>query len=268
MPDGVVYTKDAEHLWSYGKVEGVTDAEMQQLKAVLVQRKGVFAYSMKELVGYTGPQAEFQMVPNARAFHKPRNYSALELEIMEEKLQEQLDAGIIEECDTRSDFAACPTMPAKKDSEGNWTDRRFCIDYRRVNMQMVTDAKPLPLPEILFRSLKDSNFYSKCDCKSAFMQIILSPGSRAVTRFWAKKNGADILMQYRRLPYGIKNSVAIFQRVMEAELANAGLTHCAQVFVDDILIHSKTMSEHIQHVAAVLDALFKVSDCTLLKVFL
>ena len=45
---------------------------------------------------------------------------------------------------------------------------------------------------------------------------------------------------------------------METELENAGLTHCTQVFVDDVLIHSKTMEEHIQHVAAVLDALYKV----------
>ena len=256
LPDGVSYEKDKEHLWSVGKIEGVSAVEMQQLREVLIQRKGTFAYSMKELPGYNGPPAEFQMVPNARAFHKPRNYSPLEEQIRDEKLQEQYDAGIIEEADTRSDFAACPTMPAKKDADGNWTDRRLCIDYRDANSQMITDNRPLPLPESIFRSLKDSKIFSKCDAMSAFMQIPLSAEgpTRKVTRLW----WGNRLFQYRRLPYGIKNSVAIFQRIIETELERAGLLHCTQVFVDDIIIHSKTMAEHIQHVAAVLDALFAV----------
>ena len=130
---------------------------------------------------------------------------------------------------------------------------------------MVTDRKPLPLPETLFRSMKDSKIYSKCDMRSAFMQLVIAPSSRPATRFWAsgftpdgKPTGDIKLYQFSRLPYGIKNSVAIFQRVMEAELELAGLSHCTQVFVDDVLIHSKTMEEHILHVAAVLDAFYKV----------
>ena len=123
LPEGVTYVKDEEHQWSYGQVSGVTAEQMQRLKKVLVERKGAFAYSMKELVGYKGPQAEFQMVPNARAFHKPREYSPLETNIRDEKVWELYEANMIEECDTRSDFAACPTMPAKKDAEGNWTER-------------------------------------------------------------------------------------------------------------------------------------------------
>jgi hypothetical protein len=63
LPEGVVYERDEEHLWSFGKVEGVIAAEMQQLREVLVNRKSAFAYSMKELPGYNGPPAEFQMVP-------------------------------------------------------------------------------------------------------------------------------------------------------------------------------------------------------------
>ena len=156
LPEGVAYIRDEEHQWSYGKVQGVTAEQMQQLKEVLVQRKGVFGYSMKELVGYTGPPAEFQMVPGFRSFHKPREYSPLEEKIRDEKLQQQYEADLIEEADTRSDFAACPTMPAKKDADGNWTDTRLCIDFRGTNSGMITDAKPLPLPETIFKSLKYS----------------------------------------------------------------------------------------------------------------
>jgi len=251
LPPGATYTKDEEHGWFYGQALGVSTDQMQQFKDMLLQHKGAFAYSMKELPGYNGPPAEFTMVPNARAFHKRRQYSPLEKEIQEEKCAELLEAGFIIERDTRSDFAACPTMPAKKDELGHWTDRRFCQDYRDVNTQMVADNHPLPLPEELFRSLKGAKYLSKIDMRSGFLQIPIHPDSQHVTAFW----WGSRLFQYTRVPFGIKTSVAIFQRVMETVIQRAGLTHCAHVYVDDILVHSKTFSEHIEHVAALLQAL-------------
>ena len=254
LPAGASYVKDEEHLWSYGCIPEVTAEQMGRLKALLVQRKGSFAYSLGDLPGYTGPSAEFIMKPGARAFCKARQYSPLEEQIRDEKLTEQHDVGFILERDTRSDFAACPTMPGKKDADGNWTDRRLCQDYRWVNQQMVADHKPLPLPDSIFRSLKGSKVLSKIDMRSGFMQIPIHPDSQHVTAFW----WGSKLFQYTRLPFGIKTSVAIFQRVMETELEKAGLTHCAKVFVDDILIHSNNMEEHLLHLAAVIDALHAV----------
>lgn len=119
LPSNALYTKDSEHLWSYGSTEHATPDQMRRLKDLLVSRKGTFAYSMKELPGYTGPPAEFTMVPGARAFCKQRVYSPLQEKVRDEKFTEQLEADIIVERDSRCDFAACPTMPAKKDENGN-----------------------------------------------------------------------------------------------------------------------------------------------------
>ena len=78
LPAGASYVKDEEHLWSYGSIPEATVEQMGRLKALLVQRKGSFAYSLDELPGYTGPPAEFMMKPGARAFCKPRQYNPLE----------------------------------------------------------------------------------------------------------------------------------------------------------------------------------------------
>ena len=256
-PDGVkeeptagAHVKDTEHLWAYGS--GTMTSEQQaRLKEMLLARKGAFAYSLKELPGYTGPAAEFTVVPGARAYTKPRKYSPAEEAIGDEKVGELREAGFVVERDTRTDFASAPTMPCKKDADGNWTDIRFCLDLRRINDITVADKYPMPLPETIFRSMEGSHFFTKIDTRAGFQQIPLHPGSQAVTAFWWRNK----LYQATRMMFGFRNATAIFQRIMDSELQRAGLTHCCKVFVDDLIIHSATFEEHIVHIAAVLDML-------------
>jgi len=243
--------KDEENLWLYGKSDQATPEQMARLRAMLLAKKQVFAYSLKDMPGYTGPPAVLEMVPNARAFIKPRNYSPLEKDIMDEKCQELKEAGIIIERDTRCDFASAPVMPAKKDPDGNWTDRRFAIDYRFVNDLTVPDGYKPPLPETIFNEIKGCTIHSHLDLRAAFMQLPLHPKSQHITAFWWHHK----LYQFTRMPNGLKNATSIWQRVIDQELERAGLSHCARAFVDDILISSRSIEEHIEHVAAVLDCL-------------
>jgi hypothetical protein len=60
------------------------------------------------------------------------------------------------------------------------------------------------------------------------------------------------------MPFGGRNSVALFQAVVDYELSQVGLTHCARAYVDDGIIFSKTLEEHIRHVTAVLRHLHSV----------
>ncbi|KXZ52120.1 hypothetical protein GPECTOR_10g1143 [Gonium pectorale] len=71
------------------------------------------------------------------------------------------------------------------------------------------------------------------------------------TAYWCDNK----LMMYTRMPYGLKNASAKFQRVMDYEIGKAGLDHCAVSFVDDVLIFSESPEQHVRDVAAVLDML-------------
>jgi hypothetical protein len=82
--------------------------------------------------------------------------------------------------------------------------------------------------------------------KSGFHQLLLHPNSRSKTAFWWRRR----LYQWLRRPSGLRNATAAFQRVMDTELQKAGLTHCAKVFVDDVI--TDTFEQHLEDVEAVL----------------
>ena len=148
--------------------------------------------------------------------------------------------------------AVNPVVAAKKDPDtGQWTDHRMAQDYRPVNKHTPSDKYGMHRPEDLFQRCEGARVFSKLDLRQGFLQIPIRQGDQAKTAYWVENK----LMAYTRMPYGLKNASAKFQRVMDYEIAKAGLDSCAVAFVDDVLIYSATPEEHIKHVAAVLDML-------------
>jgi hypothetical protein len=250
------WVHDPEHGWIYGGHPDATPEQMEQLKCMLADEKAAFAYSLQDLPGYCGDlaPAELKMKHDQPVWSPPRRYSPLELSIGDEKVGEMLAAGIISEIHTDCKYASATTMPAKKDADGNYTDRRFCIDLRKINDNSVVDRFRTPLPEELFQRMQGSTWLTKLDCRSGFFNVPLSDESKQYTAFWWRGK----LFAFNRLPFGHVNSTAIFQRIMETELQRAGLSHCAVVFVDDVCVHSRTFEEHLIHVRALLRLFIKV----------
>ena len=107
------------------------------------------------------------------------------------------------------------------------------------------------MPEEIFQKVGKAVVFSKLDLRQGFLQIPIVEGDQAKTCFWV----GNRLMAYRRMPYCLRNASAHFQRVMDTELALAGLDHCAVAFIDDVLIWSGSPEQHEKDVAAVLDML-------------
>lgn len=153
----------------------------------------------------------------------------LEKDIINEKCTELFEAGLIEPC-TDTTYAANPTIAAKKDASGAWTDKRFCIDYRSINEATTLDRYQMHDPQELFDQLGASTFFSKIDLRAGFHQMPIAESDRSKTAFhW---NGQ--LWQYARMPFGLKNAPSYFQRVVDFELAKAGLSNATVSFIDDI----------------------------------
>jgi len=253
-PDGIhslipdaLYVKDPEHGWTYGNHPGFTAEQQQQLKDIVVQHKDAFAYSMSDLTGYRGLDGPFhiELDTDKPIFCKPRRYSVLETQITNEKCTELLEAGLITPAPRDTKYASAATLPAKKDSQGRWSDKRFCIDYRSLNKHTLPDKYGMPHPDDLFQAIGKSKFYSKIDLRAGFHQIPVAEADQPKTSFY----WGHALWMYTRTPYGTRNAVAKYGRVMDIEIGAAGLNHCCVVFVDDLLIHSETAEEHLQHVA-------------------
>ena len=157
-------------------------------------------------------------------------------------VKEQLERGIIEE--SISPYSApSHAVPKKIDATGK-TKWRLVIDYKKLN------EHPLPNTEEILESLGNCKFYSALDLAAGFHQIALDEASKEKTEF----SSSDGHYQYRRLPMGLKNSPATFQRVMNNILR--GLTYrICFVYLDDIIIFGKTLEEHNKNVEEVLKRL-------------
>ena len=150
--------------------------------------------------------------------------------------------GLMEEC---SSPWAAPTLLVKKPN-GSW---RLVCDYRKLNTVTTGDAYPLPEINDCVNELSESRIFSTTDLYSGFHQI---PTSNA-----AKQKLAVItdFGQYTwcRMPMGAKNCPAVFQRMMDKCFRQMPLSSLV-VYLDDVLIHSKTITEHISK----LEELFQI----------
>lgn len=265
------YTKDPDHLWSTCAHPKLTAADVDKMKDILRARRGCFAHSITELSRYCGPDGPFEIHTDmsiAKTFHKgrkvppiyvkPRKMSVLESAIRDEKCDKLLKAGMIREGRhdgvDQGQHAANLTLPGKKDANGNITDRRMCGDWRGTNAVTVRDPYMVRNAEECLHAMKGCPFISKMDLHSGFHQIPIHPDHQHKTSFW----WGNKMMCFNVMPFGCTNATAKFQRVVDKCLAAKGLSNCAVAFVDDILIFTKTYEEHLQAVAAVLDALHEV----------
>lgn len=223
----------------------MTEEDKQQLKELLVSEKGAFAYSLSELPGYSGDlgEVDIHMKDDKSIWSGPRRYSPLEQQIGQEKIKEMLDGGIISSIDTlNARHCSAVTMPAKKAPDGTWSDKRFCVDLRKHNDHCIIDKFQVPLPEDLFRKTQDKQWLSKLDCRSGFFNLVLSEHSRTLLNF----SFGGKLYAFNRLPFGHVNATAYFQKVMQYEIDQAGLTDKCLVYVDDVLVVSDTFQEHLE----------------------
>lgn len=128
---------------------------------------------------------------------------------------------------------------------------RMVIDYRRLNANCEADAYTLPNQAVLINRIQHAKIYSKFDCKSAFWQVKMDENSIPWTAFTTPQG----LFEHLRMPFGFKNSPSIWQRKMDQALK--GLEHCAVWYVDDILVFSPNMKEHILHLQQFFDKIEK-----------
>lgn len=154
-----------------------------------------------------------------------------------------LTAGIIRP--SMSPYGAPVLFARKKD--GTW---RMCIDYRALNKITIKDKFPLPRAEDLFDQVQGSKFFSKIDLMWGYHQIKVRPEDVHKTAFRTPIGSFEWLC----MPFGLTNAPATFQRFVQ-DILHEFLGDFACVYIDDILIYSKTAEEHVEHVRRVLEVL-------------
>lgn len=143
---------------------------------------------------------------------------------------------------------------------------RFCIDYRRLNEVTVKDAYPIPRMDECLDSLGEAVVFSTLDCNAGYWQIPLAEEDKHLTAFTCHKGTWQCL----RLPFGLCNAPATFQRAMDIILAGVKWRVCL-VYLDDVIVFSRSAEEHLAHLDQVLTLLkengvsLKASKCHLFQ---
>ncbi|KAL4011131.1 hypothetical protein IC575_028178 [Cucumis melo] len=179
-------------------------------------------------------------VPISRA---PYRMAPAELKELKVQLQELLDKGFIRP--SVSPWGAPVLFVKKKDGS-----MRLCIDYRELNKVTVKNRYPLPRIDDLFDQLEGATVFSKIDLRSGYHQLRIKDGDVPKTAFRSRYGHYEFIV----MSFGLTNAPAVFMDLMN-RVFREFLDTFVIVFIDDILIYSKTEAEYEEHLRMVLQTL-------------
>ena len=166
-----------------------------------------------------------------------------ELDELRRQLDELLANGHIQP--SKSPYGA-PVLFVKK-HDGTL---RLCTDYRALNNITLKNRFPLPRVEELLDRLTGASYFSKIDLRSGYYQVRIAPPDVPKTAFRTRYGHFEYLV----MPFGLTNAPATFMSLMH-KVFNPYLDTFVVVFLDDILVYSKTLQDHVQHLQTVLTVL-------------
>eukprot|EP00253_Pinus_taeda_P018339 PITA_18339 len=191
-----------------------------------------------------------ELTPGATPVSRaPYRMSVPELTELKMQLQELLDKNYI--CPSVSPWGAPVLFVKKKDGT-----LRMCIDYRQLNKLTIKNKYPLPRIDDLFDQLKGAKVFSKIDLRSGYHQIRIKEEDIAKTAFRTRYGHYEFVV----FPFGLTNAPATFMCLMNS-VFHRFLDKFVLIFINDIMIYSRSQEEHEEHLMMVLQTLREHELC-------
>jgi hypothetical protein len=221
----------------------LSDTDYQNLTQFLVTNKDVFASSITDLPGTNRVLHRIETTTNKPIRQRMYRTTPADREEISRQTEEMLKMGVIVPSD--SPFSSPVVLVSKSNGQ-----KRFCVDYRRLNDVTEENHHPLPNMTTILDCMaeRQPRIFSVLDMRSGFWQVALDPATAYKTAFSTSEGHYE----FRRLAFGLRNSPATFQQLMTSVLRHL-LFKYALVYIDDILIFSSNMKDHLSH----LDEVFK-----------
>jgi len=173
----------------------------------------------------------------------PYRMAPAELAELKKQLEDLLEKQFLRP--SVSPLGAPVLLVKKKDGSS-----RLCIDYRQLNKLTIKNKYPLPRIDDLMDQLYGAVVFSKIDLRSGYRQILVKAEDVHKTAFRSRDGHYEFLV----MPFGVTNAQAIFMDYMN-RIIRPFLDKFMVVFIDDILIYSRTREEHAEHLRTVLNIL-------------
>lgn len=225
--------------------------EQRSLITALIDKYSqVFARDQYDVGTVSEHEAHIKLLDNRYVAQKPYRCSFTDQAEIERQVADLLRHSMIEE--STSPFASPITMAYKRVGDSGKKEKvRMCIDFRDLNRLIVPETHPFPLIDDMVVRTRDCAFFTALDINSAFWSIPVRVKDRYKTAFITGQGH----YQWKILPFRLKTSSAIFQRIFSGIVRRRNLSSFCCNYIDDILIFSKSFSEHLNHIEQVLQAI-------------
>lgn len=185
-------------------------------------------------------------------YTKLRRYPQSIQEAIAKQVNDLLDAKIIRP--SISPYSSPAWIVDKKPDASGKKKVRMVINYSKLNDQTIEDKFPLPRIDEILDNLGKSQYFTCLDLSQGYHQILMDERSIEKTAFTTPQGH----FEYTRLPFGLKNAPSSFQRIMNEVLSNHINKRCF-VYLDDIIIFSKSLQQHINDIKLIFDDLAKAN---------
>ena len=229
----LVNKQDLKHL---------TRDQRARLKKLLLNFEELFILSSHDIGTIQVPPQEIP-VANPTPVRGPQyRHPEKAVTIIQNMMEEMRNKDIIES--SSAAWLSPIVLVAKPDGS-----RRLCLDYRKVNQHLKLDIYPLPRLDELVESTAGHQFYCTLDLKDAYYQVVLDEASRDLTTF---SDGYE-LWRFKRLPFGLSVSPAIFTRVINQVIAPLAKQGFVRNYLDDVIVFASSYEQLLDNIRAVFE---------------
>lgn len=255
--NSVIQNKDCNNTMNLKDLD-VPEKYRSEIENLILKNKDLFANKDSEL-GHTDTVKMKIDTGNSEPIKlRPYRTPLKNREVIDKAIDEMLDANVIRR--SRSPWSFPVVIVDKKDGS-----KRFCVDFRKLNQTTKKNSYPLPLIDDILALLGNAKFFSSLDLKSGYWQVLMDERDKEKTAFACHRG----LFEFNVMPFGLSNAPAIFQELMSVVLQEC--SNFATAYLDDILIFSSTLKEHLTHLSIIFERLrqhrlkLKLKKCSFLK---
>jgi hypothetical protein len=208
-----------------------------------VLRKNAAAFGVGGRLGHVDTKVPIPLKPDTQPISLPMyGASPAKREVIDKQMDAWFEAEVIEPSTSPWGF---PCIVVYRNGKP-----RLCVDYRKLNKRTVLDEFPIPRQSEILQALSSAQVLSSFDALAGFTQLEMSDDAKEKTAFRSHRG----LWQFHWMPFGLRNGPSVFQRVMQGVLSPY-LWLFTLVYIDDIVVFSKSWDEHLVHLDKVLRAI-------------
>ena len=226
----------------------LTEDQKNTLYSLLEKHKEIFSTSDIDIGICNRIKHRIDLITDIPFKQRHRRVPPSMIEEVRQHIEQLLAAKVIRP--SKSPYTSNVVLVRKKNGK-----LRLCVDYRQLNNITIKDSFALPRMEEIFDCLHGAKYFTTIDMKSGYHQIEVEESHKERTAFTVGSLG---FYEYNQMPFGLTNSPATYQRIMQDILGDFNMKICV-IYLDDLIIFSDSFEQHIERLDMILDRLHKAN---------